>query len=251
MIAESFIFLDRITNLSEKKIWDSGIKNWNDFLQTNKIPGISTKRKLFYDSQLRKAKEILQKKDFVKLTKLFPQKEHWRLYNLFKNRIAIDIETSGYYGDITVLGISNEEETKFLLKNKNLDSFYLENIFQEPSIILSFNGASFDIPVIIRNFPKLENLMKKQAHIDLRHVASKLGYEGGLKTIEVSLGIDRDELSKIEGGMAGMLWELYMQGDDEALEILLEYNKADVENLYLIAELLIPKLWNKIYRLTP
>lgn len=247
MITESFIFLDRITSQSEKNLWISGINNWEDFLNADKIKGISDKRKLFYDSQLRKAKELLLKKDLISLSKLFPQREHWRLYKLFKEKIAIDIETSGYYGDITVLGISNEEETKFLLKNKNLDSFYLEKVFQSPSIILSFNGASFDIPVIIRNFPKLEKIMKEQAHIDLRHVAAKLGYEGGLKAIEISLGINRGEISGMDGGMAGMLWELYNLGDEEALELLLEYNKADVENLFLIADMLIPRLWEKIY----
>ncbi|MCX8126599.1 MAG: ribonuclease H-like domain-containing protein, partial [Dehalococcoidia bacterium] len=59
----------------------------------------------------------------------------------------------------------------------------------------------------------------------------RLGLSGGLKAVEVRLGIER-ELKNINGLDAVMLWmRNEKKGDLKALETLLRYNREDVMNL--------------------
>ena len=120
MAEQSFIFLDRVSETSERNIWKQGVEDWNSFLNVNKIHGISESRKLYYDRQILRAKELLAEKNLVGLANLFPRNQHWRLYDLAEHFFALDIETNGYYGDITVLGLHNGESPFFLVRNKNL-----------------------------------------------------------------------------------------------------------------------------------
>jgi len=70
-----------------------------------------------------------------------------------------------------------------------------------------------------------------------------IGYSGGLKKIECSLGIRRsEETVGISGFEAVRLWNKYKKGNDEALELLIKYNKEDVENLKTIIEMTYQKM---------
>ena len=61
---------------------------------------------------------------------------------------------------------------------------------------------------------------------------SSLGYRGGLKGCERQLGMDRGDLSDIDGFFAVLLWDEYQKtGDPKALETLLSYNIQDTINL--------------------
>ena len=61
-------------------------------------------------------------------------------------------------------------------------------------------------------------------------VAASVWY-GGLKTVERRLGIRRN-LPDIDGAEAVRLWRRYQANyDQDALRLLLEYNKEDVLNL--------------------
>lgn len=248
MISESFIFLDRISYAKEQQLWAYGIKSWSDFLAANEIPGISKERKLFYNRQLLQAKYLLEKKELSQLAKLFPQREHWRLYALFKHQaMALDIETSQYYGDITVIGLHDGQSPYFLVKNKNLSHEPLVELLAEPKVLLTFNGSSFDLPIIRRRFPQVD--WSPHLHIDLRHVAARVGLSGGLKHIESVLGLSRsEEIQNMAGDNAILLWEQHLMGDERALELLIAYNEADVENLFPLAEYLIKELWRTIYK---
>ena len=76
-----------------------------------------------------------------------------------------------------------------------------------------------------------------QIHLDLLHPLRHLGYRGGLKAIEAEMGIERsEETIGLHGFDAVRLWHAYQAGDDEALDILLEYNMEDVVNLEPLAE---------------
>jgi len=46
MIQNSFIMLDRIGNITEKRIYGQGINDWDSFINAEKIGGISKKRKI-------------------------------------------------------------------------------------------------------------------------------------------------------------------------------------------------------------
>jgi len=64
---------------------------------------------------------------------------------------------------------------------------------------------------------------------------------GGFKAVEQQLGIPR-RLQGISGWDAVLLWWRYQDyGDQNALELLLQYNREDVVNLKLLREKL-PRL---------
>jgi uncharacterized protein len=75
-------------------------------------------------------------------------------------------------------------------------------------------------------------------HIDLRYVLMRLGHRGGLKTIEQRLGIQRPiDLQGMNGYDAVLLWNRYREGDSQALDTLIRYNREDVVNLKTLMEL--------------
>jgi uncharacterized protein YprB with RNaseH-like and TPR domain len=65
----------------------------------------------------------------------------------------------------------------------------------------------------------------------------ELGLAGGLKKIEIALGITRDdEVQGVDGFEAVRLWRRYKKGDENALRKLLIYNKEDIVNLKFLLE---------------
>jgi len=70
------------------------------------------------------------------------------------------------------------------------------------------------------------------------HPLRRMRFVGGLKAIESQAGILRSEVTTGLGGFdAVRLWHAYDAGDDDALDLLLEYNMEDVVNLEPLAEL--------------
>ncbi len=62
--------------------------------------------------------------------------------------------------------------------------------------------------------------------------------KGGLKRIEVLLGIGRNS-DIVDGRMAPRLWQRWeMEGDEGALETLLAYNREDCTNLEILESIL-------------
>ncbi len=247
MLKKSFIFLDKISHASEKKIWEQNIHTWDHFLETKDIHGIGKTRKIFYDQQIHHAKKAAVDDDVQTLSTLFPKQEHWRLYNLFKEQACfLDIETSGYYGDITVIGIYDGRETKTMIKGKNLNLPLLKNLLQQYKMIITFNGSSFDLPVINRYYP---NTIPNIAHVDLRHVLAKVGYTGGLKSIEKQLGIKRaEEVRDVNGSDAVYFWNMYKAtGQEKYLDLLVKYNEEDIVNLKPLADFAVNELGKKVF----
>ncbi len=245
MLQQSFIFLDKIGLASEQRLWEQGIGDWNQFLDTKSVRSLSPLRKGFYDRQLTKAKHALAAEDTGFFSQSFPLSQTWRLYNEFRDdAVFLDIETSGYYGDITVIGLYDGHDTKTMVRGHNLDKILLRKILEQYKLLVTFNGASFDLPVIKRYFG---NIIPNIPHIDLRHVCAKVGLTGGLKQIEKTMGIKRpDELDGVSGEDAVYLWQNYKAtGKREYLELLVQYNEEDIINLLPIADKVINKLWTK------
>jgi len=242
MINQSFICLDKIGSTTEQKLWSHNVHTWDDFIQSSSVPGISAARKTMYNLSLQKAQRNLHIKNMHYLQTLFPSNEQWRLYDEFKEEaLYIDIETTGYYGDMTVLGMYNGSDTMIMVKGKNMDKTLFEETLARHKIILTFNGSSFDLPIIQKYFKTKITL----PHIDLRHVCAKIGLHGGLKAIEKQLGINRDAaVEGVTGFDAVTLWHQYkMTGDETYLKKLIMYNEEDIINLKPLAEYAIPRLW--------
>ena len=147
----------------------------------------------------------------------------------------LDIETSGGYegaDDITVIGLYDGNMVQTFINGVNLHAFELAILSYE--VVITFNGALFDLPIIRHHFHHVE---LPPVHIDLRFLLRRLGYRGGLKAIEKTFAVSRSpQIEGMSGYDAVHLWEAYRSGDDGALECLIEYNTADIVNLKPLME---------------
>ncbi|MCF7861440.1 ribonuclease H-like domain-containing protein [Candidatus Woesearchaeota archaeon] len=245
MIRESFIFLERVGQKSEQKMWSSGITDWDSFLDCNDVPCVSSKVKHYFDRQLIEAKKHIKQDNANYFSDILPNGEMYRLYDKFKDDcVYLDIETTGYYGDITVLGLYGGGETFIMVRGKSLQKEAFERIMSKFKMVVTFNGSSFDLPIVEKYFGSKINM----PHIDMRHVCSKVGLKGGLKNIEKELGITRvEEVQGVTGADAVQLWRAYRStGNEKYLDLLVKYNEEDIINLKPLAEMVIPRVWESI-----
>ncbi len=167
--------------------------------------------------------------------KHLPSDHKWRAFGDFQDRtLYLDIETTGLNRDdtITIIGTCNGHETKIFILGQDLQEAVAE-INRYP-VLVTYNGACFDIPVIQRQFAEA---CRNHIHIDLRYPLQRLGYSGGLKGIERAMGIARSEATRgLDGWDAVRLWQAYQNGSQEALGLLVAYNAEDVRNLKPLME---------------
>ncbi len=245
MLNNTYIHIPGVGKSLEKKIWAQGIHTWEEFLEMEDRISIPSTRKAIICEGIKKSSERLAAKDYYFFSQCLPSAEHWRTYPLFSESVAfVDIETTGLSqrrDRITVIGIYDGRESKTYVKDINLDDIVDE--LSKHRLLVSFNGARFDIPFIKSEFPEIEF---KQLHIDLLYPLRRIGYKGGLKNIEKILGISRSEDTE---GMTGFdsvrLWKQYERGDKDALAKIIKYNKEDIVNLKTILELTYPKMVEK------
>jgi len=147
----------------------------------------------------------------------------------------LDIETTGlspWHHEITVIGIHicNGDTTSFVqLIGEDINIDNILEALKGVDIIHTYNGSRFDLPFI--NYKLGINLAKLFRHCDLMYDCWRCNLYGGFKSVERQLGIKR-RLTEVNGFEAVRLWWRYINDYDEnALAILLEYNKEDVINL--------------------
>jgi len=249
MITRSFIFLEGISKKLEQNFWRDGVHNWDIFLKRRKINGLSKHRKLYYDRKLLSARKALYNFDSSYFIGLLPNSEMWRLYDFFsEDAVFLDIETTGLKkgkDDITVFGIYDGINTKIMIKGVNLDYNTLKKELQKYKLMITFNGASFDLPFIEKTCPCL---VPKIPNFDAKPLANKLGLKGGLKNIEKELNISRTPIvERLYGGNALLLWRTYCAtGDSYYLQLLVEYNEFDIINLKIVAEHCVKKMKDRL-----
>lgn len=242
MLRESFVMLPRVGHRVENNIWSQGLHSWDHFMGAVKVKGLSSARKDSFDWKLQEAKDNLRNGNSSYFSQMPDQ---WRLYNEFKDdAVFLDIETNGYYSGITVIGLCDGFDTKTFVRGFNLERSLLVKELSKYKLVVTFNGASFDLPVIDRFF----NFRPHIPHIDLRFVCQKLGFTGGLKAIEKQFNIKRrPEVNGLSGEDAVYLWEMWKSsGDRDYLNKLVWYNEEDILNLKPLAEKMIPAMWNKV-----
>ncbi|MCM2325333.1 MAG: ribonuclease H-like domain-containing protein [Candidatus Woesearchaeota archaeon] len=249
MIRSTFLFLPKIKQKKERSLWDRGIRTWDDFL-SHEIKGISKKRKLAYDEEIKIAKRALFENDSGYFKDRLPGTETWRLYDYFREEaVFLDIEASGSSragSYLTVIGLFDGIDTKTMVKDMNLDVQALQKELMRYKLLITFNGSSFDIPFLEKKYPRL---IPDIPHIDIRHLCARIGLKGGLKDIEKQLGISRDNevVKRMYGGDPIKLWRMYKGSRDPYyLELLVEYNEEDVINLKRIIDSIMPRL-KKLY----
>ncbi len=153
-----------------------------------------------------------------------------------KNKLAfrayLDIETS-WSRDITVIGIFRPGVGTRQWINPNLHLPEIQEFLAGVEVLLTYNGGAFDLPVIHQQLGV--NLKEHHSHRDLMRDCWSKSLYGGLKKVEMRLGIHRDT-EGVDGLAAMKLWDRFAQVNDrEALDLLLRYNREDVENLEILA----------------
>ncbi|HCC68585.1 MAG TPA: exonuclease [Nitrospiraceae bacterium] len=246
MIRHTFSFLDGIGLRLERHFWRMGIISWQEFLNRNFVNGISSDKKEMADVALSTTLSALDGRDAQYFSRLLPQREQWRLFDVFgSNALSIDIETNGLPEDkggfVTVVGLYNGYDYRALVKGIDLTEGNLKKELSGYSMIITFYGISFDIPFLSRKF---NSLRFEIPHFDLGFASKRVGLKGGLKRLEGELGIIRDESVKgMDGYDAVKLWNLYRRRNrEDTLEHLLKYNMEDTKNLFKIAEIIYKRL---------
>ena len=243
MIEHTFIILHGIGTATEKRLWQKGILTWEDFISTKKIKRISSKRKGNYNHKLVEANENLKNENSTYFSHCLHPKEHWRLYEKWKDTACfLDIETTGLSHGITVVGIYSQDEYKYYVRGINLEREILQQELEKYNMLVTFYGRAFDMPFIEREL----GITLDVPHLDLCFAGKKIGLTGGLKKVEVVMGIKREEdIKGLNGFDAVRLWNQYERGDKDALDLLIKYNMADTVNLRVLADTIYDKLKEK------
>jgi len=245
MIRNTFSILNGIGEKLERKIWKGGILTWHDFLEADDICCINHERKVYFDWSLSTASRKLAEKDAVFFAKYLKRREHWRLFEIFRDSaVYLDIETNGLPpgrgGYVTVVGLYDGFEWRCLVAGENLTSENLNRELSGYKCLVTFYGASFDVPFLQRTFPGVRFDIP---HFDLCFAAKRVGIHGGLKKIECLFNIERsEEVRGLDGYDAVKLWEFAKRGSDDAKRLLLSYNREDTVNLTAIADILYRRL---------
>ena len=225
----------------EQKLWRDGILTWEDALAHGNLP-LSPARREALLPVIEASREALERADWLWFARNLPSREHWRCVPSLMERVGfLDIETDGGWSpnSVTVIGLYDGFESEIFVKGRNLDDFPAAVL--EKNLLVTFFGTGFDLPFLRRRFPELA---LDQIHVDLCPALRRLGYSGGLKKIERVLGIQRDdEIENMSGMDAVYLWQAWRRNrSEEALERLIAYNKADIENLALLLAFAYPRL---------
>jgi len=140
-----------------------------------------------------------------------------------------------------MVGIHRNGRTTTLVNGVDLDGDSLSEALKGTKLLVTFNGRSFDIPLLDFNFPFS---VPRVPHFDLRHGCARIGLRGGLKRIERVLGIARpQEVDYVTGEQAAYLWKLWeRKGNENALGLLCRYNEEDTKNLEPLARHTYEKL---------
>jgi uncharacterized protein len=150
-------------------------------------------------------------------------------------RAYLDIETDRS-GQICVIGLLVENNGFLQWYGDNISSELIERELLNVKTIVTFNGDLFDLPQMKKclNIDLQSNYKSR----DLFKDKKRLGIKGGLKQLEKMFGIER-KTEGVNGYQAMFLWEKYKKyGNEEALKLLLEYNKEDVVNLLRLEEIM-------------
>ncbi|WP_277552545.1 ribonuclease H-like domain-containing protein [Halobaculum limi] len=233
-IRNSFIPVQGVGATTERRMWENDIREWGQFRQ-DRAPGVGATTASRIESFIDEATERLDDRDSAFFDDAFPSGERWRLYEDFRDGACFfDIETTGLSQErdrVTTVSFHQAGETETLVRGRDLSAETLREQFRDADLLVTFNGARFDVPFLETSF----GLDIDTPHLDLMYPCRTLGLTGGLKPIEQEIGIARDG-PELTGRDAVRLWYEYEDGDDHALEKLVSYNRDDTVNLQTLAD---------------
>ena len=235
MIRRTFQLVPGIGPWREKDLWARGLERWEEFRQGG-ADVLGRKLHETVSAAIDRAEAALDAADLPALVRMLPAREHWRLWPLVADEaLFLDIEADGV-GERhrpTVAGCLDADGLASFIEGRNLDA--LPDRLGARRVWVTFNGGSFDLPVLRHTFP---GLSRPVLHLDLKPLCRRIGLGGGLKSAEDRLGIARPPHLRGRSGMdAVLLWRAYQgTGDVEALRFLVEYNLYDAFQLRAVAD---------------
>jgi len=237
VLDSTFQLLSGLGPARERRLWREGVGCWADLPAA---PAVALGRldAGALGAAVVQAQGALARGDADQLATMLPPGEHWRLFAEFGDDAAyLDIETSDddvAFAGISAIGILDRQGPRIFLAGRDLHLF--PQAARGYAMLVTFNGSSFDLPILARAFPAWRPPV---CHVDLRHLLARLGHHGGLKSIEREQAL-RDlqlarppHLARLGGWDAGWLWRRGRGpgGDRDALRVFVEYNLHDVIHL--------------------
>ena len=225
MICSTFQLTSGIGPYRERLLWSGGVVTWDDLVARGGGASPRLDRRLL--DAVERARQALERGDAGALAAMMPARERFRLYPAFADATGfLDVETDG--SDlVTAVAVLDRKGPRIFLRGRDLGEF--PEATADWRLLVTFNGASFDVPVLRRAFP---GWRPPPAHVDLRQVWSRAGHRGGLKLLEEETGIGRPpHLQGLSGLDAVLLWRRHLDGEEGALRLLAEYNLYDAVNL--------------------
>ena len=238
MLRRTFVHVPGIGATTEKSLWRQGCADWSCYLEGSSRYSTGRADRGEVREFIERSESALEGREHQFFGRHLGLKDAWRAYESFRDScVYLDIETDG--ASITMIGMYADGEFTCLTKGENLENFRDE--ISRYAMVVTFNGAAFDLPALRRSFRGLDI---DQIHIDLCPLLRKLGFRGGLKKIEKTLGIERPEdVAELTGFDAIILWRRYYGLDDaRALERLIAYNREDCVNMVRLAEIACERL---------
>jgi uncharacterized protein len=238
LIERTFQLVKGVGPWREKDIWAKGFANWEAFERAD-----STVASAQIDAELRLAiPKARDAQTLHELAAMIPEREHWRLYTRFVDQAAfMDLEADGDE-QITVGGVFDRDGPATFIRGADGPAalLHLATRLEQSPMWVTFNGGTFDIPVLKRHFPGLK---LPAVHLDLRFLVRRVRLKGGLKDVEEQLGLHRPpHLKGVRGFDAIRLWREYQTTrNPDALRILVEYNLYDAINLRSLVEVCIAR----------
>jgi uncharacterized protein YprB with RNaseH-like and TPR domain len=241
LLTNTFLHIPGVGPTTERALWKHGLACWQDLLDNLDDAPLGTASREDARRTLHESLECFECKKHQYFAKALGLSEAWRAWPDFSDStVYLDIETDGGQSGqaVTVIGLYDSNGFRALVKGDDIESFL--DVISHYSMIVTFFGSGFDLPMLQKRFYTLKF---DQIHLDLCPTLKRLGYRGGLKKIEKQLGIARDEETDGMNGLdAVRLWRAHLLGDKNALDKLIAYNRDDVVNLVKLAELAYSKL---------
>lgn len=240
MLVRTFLHFPKIGERRERALWRFGYTDWNSILSKPALPFWSQ----FWDDWCREAEaslKALEELNASYFAQRLPKSFWWRVVPEFADQtVFLDVETDGTER-ITLLGIADWHQHFVFIRGID-DMDEARERLERAVVIVTYNGNSFDLPILRANFPSWQ---LPPLHLDLCPLLRRLGYKGGLKSVELQLGLKRSpETQGLNGRDAIRLWWQWRDyGDEKALNLLVAYNREDVINLRPLLDFAYRRLW--------
>lgn len=239
MLKQSLIHIPGIGQKTEMKLWQAGVTRWTDLRAT------TVSRRAEVAKAIANSIEAYRNRNLAYFFSHLPAQQKWRTFIDFGEEFAgLDIETTGLsvYDKLTVIGIEMGGEYQTFVRGSNLGE--AARVLESLPGLLTFNGTLFDLPFIRRTFP---GITLPEAHLDLRFLGQRLGFRGGLKSVEEATGVQRPgEIEDVGGYAATVLWSRFEHGDLDALRLLIRYNAADTCVLRPLCRLFVTRFLQQL-----